>query len=141
MLDAAIGPRLDANSFRIRRVFSAAGTFEVTFASVSATAFSDVSPSSWPCVRDTVLKLESHARACCAVKDVRCPVYQTIRCGAGTTLNSGEDGQAHFSLPGRRIQAGYGRAALFFKAASLACSRSTSASTAKQKPCQATKST
>jgi hypothetical protein len=60
---------------------------------------------------------------------------------SGDDIEFREDGQAHFSLPGRRIQAGYGRAALFFKAASLACSRSTSASTAKQKPCQATAST
>lgn len=96
MLDAAIGPRLDANSFRIRRVFSAAGTFEVTFASVSATAFSDVSPSSWPGVRDTVLKLESRAGACCAVKNVRCPVYQTIRCGAGTAKTYDEKETLHF---------------------------------------------
>jgi hypothetical protein len=31
MLDAAIGPRLEANSLRIRSVFSAAGTFDVAF--------------------------------------------------------------------------------------------------------------
>src|SRR6476620_1379056 len=32
MFDAAIGPRLEASSLRILRVFSAAGTFDVAFA-------------------------------------------------------------------------------------------------------------
>ena len=32
MFDAAIGPRLEASSLRMRRVFSAAGTLDVTFA-------------------------------------------------------------------------------------------------------------
>jgi hypothetical protein len=31
MLDAAIGPRFEASSLRIRRVFSAAGTLEASF--------------------------------------------------------------------------------------------------------------
>jgi hypothetical protein len=38
MFDAAIGPRLEANSLRIRRVFSAAGTFDVTFTGVARVA-------------------------------------------------------------------------------------------------------
>jgi hypothetical protein len=45
MFDAAMGPRLEASSLRIRRVFSAAGTFDVTFAAVFDAARAGVSPS------------------------------------------------------------------------------------------------
>jgi hypothetical protein len=36
MFDAAIGPRLEASSLRIRSVFSAAGTFDAGFAAFDA---------------------------------------------------------------------------------------------------------
>jgi len=34
MFDAAMGPRFEASSLRMRRVFSAAGTFDVTFVAI-----------------------------------------------------------------------------------------------------------
>jgi hypothetical protein len=45
MFDAAIGPRLEARSLRIRKVFSAAGTFDATFAVAFAAVRAGDSPS------------------------------------------------------------------------------------------------
>jgi hypothetical protein len=45
MFDAAIGPRLEASSLRMRRVFSAAGTFDVTFAGLESRAVAGAAAS------------------------------------------------------------------------------------------------
>lgn len=42
MLDAAIGPRFEASSLRIRRVFSAAGTLDVALGSLPASSLASV---------------------------------------------------------------------------------------------------
>jgi hypothetical protein len=63
MFDAAIGPRLEANSLRMRRVFSAAGTFALAAESGRFAAAAIIVPDICPpglvgdCVRDSAALL------------------------------------------------------------------------------------
>src|SRR5690348_2464215 len=88
--EAAMGPRLDASSLRMRRVFSAAGTFEGTLAAargsdewvlsavlMAGTVLLD------SCVRYPVLKLAPWVAPFVIHRPLSCLEYQTWRIPAG----------------------------------------------------------